>query len=42
MSVGAYGVVSVASNLIPKQVSQMVCAFAAGDSATTLKSCGVL
>jgi 4-hydroxy-tetrahydrodipicolinate synthase len=37
MSVGAHGVVSVASNFIPKQVSQMVRAFAAGDSATALK-----
>jgi 4-hydroxy-tetrahydrodipicolinate synthase len=31
MSVGAQGVISVASNVIPRQVSQMVKAFAAGD-----------
>ncbi|MBI3881049.1 MAG: 4-hydroxy-tetrahydrodipicolinate synthase [Verrucomicrobia bacterium] len=37
MSVGARGVVSVASNLIPKQVVQMVRAFAAGDCAGALK-----
>jgi 4-hydroxy-tetrahydrodipicolinate synthase len=32
MSVGAVGVVSVASNVVPKQVSAMVKAFAAGDA----------
>jgi 4-hydroxy-tetrahydrodipicolinate synthase len=32
MSVGANGVVSVASNVIPKEVSQMVNAFARGDA----------
>jgi 4-hydroxy-tetrahydrodipicolinate synthase len=31
MSVGAVGVISVASNVIPREVSQMVRAFAAGD-----------
>jgi len=31
MSVGAQGVISVASNVIPKEVSQMVNAFARGD-----------
>ena len=31
MSVGAQGVISVASNVIPKEVSQMVTAFAAGN-----------
>lgn len=31
MAVGAEGVISVASNVIPKQVSQMVTAFAAGN-----------
>jgi 4-hydroxy-tetrahydrodipicolinate synthase len=31
MSVGANGVVSVASNLIPKELSQMVRAYARGD-----------
>lgn len=38
MSVGAQGVVSVASNIIPKQVSQMVKNYAAGKSAAALKS----
>ncbi len=37
MSVGAQGVISVASNIIPKQVAQMVSAFAAGDPARALK-----
>lgn len=31
MSVGAHGVVSVASNVVPKDVSRMVAAFASGD-----------
>jgi len=37
MSVGAHGVISVASNIIPKQVSQMVAAFSKGDTARALK-----
>lgn len=37
MSVGAVGVVSVASNIIPRQVSQMVKAFASGKAAAALK-----
>ncbi len=37
MAVGAQGVISVASNIIPKEVSQMVRAFAAGRSAAALK-----
>ncbi len=37
MSVGAHGVISVASNIIPKEVSQMVRAFAKGDSKGALK-----
>lgn len=37
MSVGADGVVSVASNVIPKEVSQMVRAFAKGDARAALK-----
>jgi 4-hydroxy-tetrahydrodipicolinate synthase len=37
MAVGADGVVSVASNIIPKEVSQMVRAFAEGDLRTALK-----
>jgi 4-hydroxy-tetrahydrodipicolinate synthase len=37
MSVGALGVVSVASNLAPKQVAHMVKAFAGGDAAGALK-----
>jgi 4-hydroxy-tetrahydrodipicolinate synthase len=37
MAVGAQGVISVASNLIPKQVSQMVSAFASGNTARALK-----
>ena len=32
MAVGAQGVISVASNVIPKEVSQMVAAFARGDT----------
>jgi 4-hydroxy-tetrahydrodipicolinate synthase len=38
MAVGADGVVSVASNVIPKEVAQMVKAFAAGDSRRALKA----
>jgi 4-hydroxy-tetrahydrodipicolinate synthase len=38
MAVGADGVVSVASNIIPKEVSQMVKAFAAGDLRAALKT----
>jgi 4-hydroxy-tetrahydrodipicolinate synthase len=37
MSVGAQGVISVASNIIPKQVSQMVAAFAGGHAEKALK-----
>jgi 4-hydroxy-tetrahydrodipicolinate synthase len=37
MSVGAVGVVSVASNIIPREVSQMVKAFASGKTAAALK-----
>ncbi len=37
MSVGAQGVVSVASNVIPKEVSQMVRAFSSGKSEAALK-----
>jgi 4-hydroxy-tetrahydrodipicolinate synthase len=37
MSVGAHGVVSVASNVAPRQVARMVKAFAAGDAAGALK-----
>jgi 4-hydroxy-tetrahydrodipicolinate synthase len=37
MSVGANGVVSVASNIIPKAVSQMVKAYASGNVADALK-----
>ncbi len=37
MSVGAHGVVSVASNVIPKEVAQMVKAFAKGQPAAALK-----
>jgi 4-hydroxy-tetrahydrodipicolinate synthase len=37
MSVGARGVISVASNVAPKEVSRMVNAFAQGDSKTALK-----
>ena len=37
MSVGAQGVVSVASNVIPKEVAQMVNLFAAGQAAAALK-----
>jgi 4-hydroxy-tetrahydrodipicolinate synthase len=36
MSVGANGVISVASNVIPKEVSQMVNAFARGDAKKAL------
>jgi 4-hydroxy-tetrahydrodipicolinate synthase len=37
MSVGAHGVISVASNVIPREVSQMVKLFASGKSAAALK-----
>ena len=37
MSVGAQGVVSVASNLIPRELSNMVRAFASGRPAAALK-----
>ena len=37
MSVGAQGVISVASNLIPREVSQMVRLFASGKAAAALK-----
>lgn len=37
MAVGADGVISVASNIIPKEVSQMVRAFAGGDLKAALK-----
>lgn len=37
MSVGAHGVVSVASNVIPREVSQMVAAFARGKPDAALK-----
>ena len=37
MAVGAQGVVSVASNVIPKQVAQMVTAFASGNVRQALK-----
>jgi 4-hydroxy-tetrahydrodipicolinate synthase len=37
MAVGAQGVISVASNVIPRQVAQMVRAFAAGKMQTALK-----
>ncbi len=37
MSVGAHGVVSVASNVIPKEVSQMVKLFAAGKSNAAIR-----
>jgi 4-hydroxy-tetrahydrodipicolinate synthase len=37
MSVGAHGVVSVASNIVPRQVARMVKAFLAGDAAAALK-----
>jgi 4-hydroxy-tetrahydrodipicolinate synthase len=37
MAVGAQGVISVASNVIPRQVAQMVQAVAAGKSAAALK-----
>src|SRR6266536_1609676 len=37
MAVGAQGVISVASNIIPRELSQMVRAFAAGKAATALK-----
>jgi 4-hydroxy-tetrahydrodipicolinate synthase len=37
MAVGAEGVISVASNIIPRQVAKMVNEFAAGNSAAALK-----
>jgi 4-hydroxy-tetrahydrodipicolinate synthase len=37
MAVGAQGVISVASNVIPRQVAQMVNAFAAGKTGAALK-----
>jgi 4-hydroxy-tetrahydrodipicolinate synthase len=37
MAVGAQGVISVASNIIPRQISQMVKAFAKGQSTAALK-----
>lgn len=37
MSVGATGIISVASNLIPTEVKAMVNAFATGDSATAMR-----
>jgi 4-hydroxy-tetrahydrodipicolinate synthase len=37
MAVGAQGVISVASNVIPRQVAQMVKAYAAGKTTTALK-----
>ncbi|MGO8931071.1 MAG: 4-hydroxy-tetrahydrodipicolinate synthase [Limisphaerales bacterium] len=37
MAVGAEGVISVASNVIPRQVAQMVKAFAAGNAGAALK-----
>lgn len=37
MAVGAQGVISVASNVIPRPVAQMVKAFAAGDTRNALK-----
>jgi 4-hydroxy-tetrahydrodipicolinate synthase len=37
MAVGAHGVISVASNIIPKQVAQMARACAEGDFAAALK-----
>ena len=37
MALGARGVISVASNIIPRQVARMVSACAAGDFSTALK-----
>ena len=37
MAVGADGVISVASNIIPREVAQMVRAFAANDAKAALK-----
>jgi 4-hydroxy-tetrahydrodipicolinate synthase len=37
MAVGAQGVISVASNVIPREVTRMVKAFATGNAATALK-----
>ena len=39
MAVGAQGVISVASNVIPREVSQMVQAFARGDVKTAACGC---
>jgi 4-hydroxy-tetrahydrodipicolinate synthase len=38
MSVGAHGVVSVASNIVPRQVARMVNAFRAGNIAAAMKA----
>jgi 4-hydroxy-tetrahydrodipicolinate synthase len=37
MAVGAHGVVSVASNIVPRQVARMVAAFRAGNLSAALK-----
>jgi len=37
MAVGAEGVISVASNIIPREISKMVNAFVAGKAAAALK-----
>ena len=37
MSLGAHGVVSVASNVVPRQVARMVAAFRAGNASAALK-----
>jgi 4-hydroxy-tetrahydrodipicolinate synthase len=37
LAAGAHGVVSVASNIVPKQMARMVAAFRAGDAAAALK-----
>jgi 4-hydroxy-tetrahydrodipicolinate synthase len=37
MAVGAKGIISVVSNLVPREVKQMVDAFASGDSAKAMK-----
>jgi len=42
MAVGAHGVISVASNILPKEVSQMVRAFTAGDLKAAMKLHGRL
>jgi 4-hydroxy-tetrahydrodipicolinate synthase len=38
MALGAQGVISVASNLVPRQVSRMVAAFRAGNTSAALKA----